>query len=291
MDAQSEIELARMEPSGEAAAGIVVRNAGDDMDELLQSIEAELAAQRSSAAEDHALDSRDFEESLRHALEGLGDEARAEPVAASAVHTAEQTRHNVWLTAEPATAKEEPVSFDHEALLSAEELAWTLEQSDLALEPATSPEADVVVDHPLDAVTELTTEAVAPEPAAADLEMEAELVAPPSEHPSDDSLEAVELELALQNQNLISLGFEESIHTALNEIGGEMLFQMRLEREDCQRIAAVRIGAGEEQQFALVIMPPGGGLMRVEPVEQSNYPLAMIAKSYAGLVDTFRAAA
>ena len=76
---------------------------------------------------------------------------------------------------------------------------------------------------------------------------------------SDDSLEAVELELALQNQNLISLGFEESLHTALNEIGGEMLFQMRLEREDCQRIAAVRIGAGEQQQFALVIMKEAVG--------------------------------
>ena len=49
--------------------------------------------------------------------------------------------------------------------------------------------------------------------------------------------------------------------------------------------------AASEQQFALVIMPPGGGLMRVEPVEQSSNPIAMIAKSYAGLVDTLRAAA
>ena len=107
----------------------------------------------------------------------------------------------------------------------------------------------------------------------------------------DESLEAVELELALHNQNLISLGFEESIQTALKDIGGEMLFQMRVEREDCQRIAAVRIGSGEEQQFALVIMPPGGGLMRVEPVEQSSNPLAQITESYASLMDTFRAAA
>ena len=105
----------------------------------------------------------------------------------------------------------------------------------------------------------------------------------------DQSLEAVQLELALHSQNLISLGFEESIQTALKDIGGEMLFQMRLEREDCQRIAAVRIGSGEEQQFALVIMPPGGGLMRVEPVEQSSNPLALITKSYASLMDTFRA--
>ena len=64
---------------------------------------------------------------------------------------------------------------------------------------------------------------------------------------------------------------------------------MRVEREDCQRIAAVRIGSGEEQQFALVIMPPGGGLMRVEPVEQSSNPLALITESYASLMDTFRA--
>src|SRR5262249_10072659 len=106
-----------------------------------------------------------------------------------------------------------------------------------------------------------------------------------------DSLEAVELELALHNQNLISLGFEESIRTALQTTGGEILFQMRVENEDCQRIAAVRIGSGEEQQFALVIMPPGGGLMRVEPVDRSTNPLARITESYAGLMDVFRAAA
>jgi hypothetical protein len=106
-----------------------------------------------------------------------------------------------------------------------------------------------------------------------------------------ESLETVEFELALQNQNLVSLGFEESIRTALEGVGGEVLFQMRLEEQDCQRVAAVRIGTGEEQEFALVIMPPGGGIMRVEPVKQSNNPLAKIAESYAGLVDVFRAAA
>jgi len=107
----------------------------------------------------------------------------------------------------------------------------------------------------------------------------------------DESFEAVELELALHNQNLIALGFDEAIRTALKDIGGEMLFQMRVEREDCQLIAAVRIGIGEEQRFALVIMPPGGGLMRIEPVEQSSNPLALITESYASLMDTFRAAA
>ena len=104
-----------------------------------------------------------------------------------------------------------------------------------------------------------------------------------------NSLEAVELELALHNQNLVSLGFEESIHTALKAIGGEMLFQMRLENETCQRVAAVRIGS--EGELALVIMPPDGGLMRVEAVAQSSNPIARITESYAGLMDVFRAAA
>ena len=112
-----------------------------------------------------------------------------------------------------------------------------------------------------------------------------------AEQADTNSLEAVELELALQNQNLVSLGFEESIQTALKAIGGEMLFQMRLENEDCQRVAAVRIGSEDERQFALVIMPPDGGLMRVEPVAQSSNPIAQITESYAGLMDVFRAAA
>ena len=106
-----------------------------------------------------------------------------------------------------------------------------------------------------------------------------------------ESLETVEFELALHNQNLVSLGFEESILAALKGTGGEMLFQMRLEDGECQRVAAVRIGSGEEQEFALVIMPPGGGIMRVEPVAQSSNPLARIAESYAGLIDVFRTAA
>jgi hypothetical protein len=132
------------------------------------------------------------------------------------------------------------------------------------------------------------------EPAATDamieLSME-ELTAPDvaTQEIARESLEAVELELELHNQNLVSLGFEESIRVALERIGGEILFQMRIENEDCQRVAAVRLG--DERELALVIMPPNGGLMRVEPVAQSTNPLARITESYAGLMDVFRAAA
>jgi len=138
------------------------------------------------------------------------------------------------------------------------------------------------------ATIELTASDLAPDDIVAD-EPAPELAS--VESIDTNSLEAVELELALHNQNLVSLGFEESIQTALKEIGGEMLFQMRLENADCQRVAAVRIGNDTERQFALVIMPPDGGLMRVEPVAQSSNPIAKITESYAGLMDVFRAAA
>jgi hypothetical protein len=106
-----------------------------------------------------------------------------------------------------------------------------------------------------------------------------------------NSLEAVELELALQSQNLVSLGFEESIRSALQPTGGEILFQIRIDNDDCQHLAAVRIGRAEQREFALVIMPPDGGLVRVEPIAQSSNPVAAITESYAGLMDVFRAAA
>ena len=72
---------------------------------------------------------------------------------------------------------------------------------------------------------------------------------------------------ALHNQNSSRWVSRNSIHTALQATGGEMLFQMRIENDDCQRVAAVSIGGGERAPVRLVIMPPDGGLMRVEPVD------------------------
>jgi hypothetical protein len=225
MDAPTHTETATAEPTGTTPVEAAVR---DGMDELLATMEAELALnERDVALEEQQIDSWDFEESIRGALDAIGQASPSTTEAAS-TETAEGAG-DIWVAA------------DQHAV-------------------------------------------------AGDQVASAAVVAEPAET-LDESLETVELELALHNQNLISLGFEESIQTALKGVGGEMLFQMRLEREDCQRIAAVRIGTGEEQQFALVIMPPGGGLMRVEPVEQSTNPLARITESYASLMDTFRAAA
>lgn len=85
--------------------------------------------------------------------------------------------------------------------------------------------------------------------------------------------------------------FEESVRMALAAVGGELLFQMRLENvDDCLHVAAVTLGGGDHRRVALVILPPEGA-MRIEPVESSTNPVAAIARSYAGLVDAYRSAA
>jgi hypothetical protein len=78
---------------------------------------------------------------------------------------------------------------------------------------------------------------------------------------------------------------------ALAAVGGELLFQMRLENvDDCRHVAAVTLGTGDHRRVALVILPPEGA-MRIEPVESSTNPVAAIARSYAGLLDAYKSAA
>ena len=84
--------------------------------------------------------------------------------------------------------------------------------------------------------------------------------------------------------------FEESVRMALAAVGGELLFQMRLENDECRHVAAVMLGSGDHRRVALVILPPQGP-MRIEPAESSTNPVAAIARSYAGLVDAYKSAA
>ena len=107
--------------------------------------------------------------------------------------------------------------------------------------------------------------------------------------PSDIELAPSEFEEALPDLP-DSEDFEESIRMALSAVGGELLFQMRLENDECRHVAAVALGSGDHRRVALVILPPEGA-MRIEPAETSTNPVAAIARSYAGLVDAYKSAA
>lgn len=85
--------------------------------------------------------------------------------------------------------------------------------------------------------------------------------------------------------------FDEALNQVLSSAGGELLFRFTDDTAVGEKIAAVRLGDGEARLIALVILPPHGDPLRVEPVEESKNPLAALAKSYASLVDAWQAAA
>lgn len=84
--------------------------------------------------------------------------------------------------------------------------------------------------------------------------------------------------------------FEQLVSSAIEKIGGELLFQVHFAEQE-EHVAAVSMGSGDERQFVLIILPADGGPLRVEPAEASANPLAALAKSYAGVAQAYKAAA
>ena len=110
--------------------------------------------------------------------------------------------------------------------------------------------------------------------------------------PNARSDETAEITAALQGQDIVAQDFEQSLQSALAATGGLLLFQMRIDQLDKhENVAAISIGAGDERRFFLIILPSSDGVLRVEPVESSDNPLARIAAAYAGLADVLRTAA
>jgi hypothetical protein len=109
--------------------------------------------------------------------------------------------------------------------------------------------------------------------------------APSSPSPS---LEAVELELALQAEDPVASCFAESVRRAASAAGGIFLFEIRVDMlPGLQRMAAVGFGSAGERQVVMVAQPADGGAPRVEPLvagTETN-PLADLALSYAGVMD------
>lgn len=100
------------------------------------------------------------------------------------------------------------------------------------------------------------------------------------------TLEAVELELALQMQDICSKGFEDSVQNAVEAAGYNFLFQFPAGSEDGhQRVAAVSAGDGEERHILLVHLADDGETLRVEAPDNENNSVAEFAASYAGLMD------
>jgi hypothetical protein len=109
---------------------------------------------------------------------------------------------------------------------------------------------------------------------------------------TDDKLDTMGFELALQFQDVRSEGFEAAVAAAADSVGGELLFDMPMPAEtEYQRVAAVSIGSGEGRLLMLVTMPKEGEALHVEAVDKSSHPVAGIVAAYAGLMDHLAIAA
>lgn len=100
------------------------------------------------------------------------------------------------------------------------------------------------------------------------------------------TLEAVELELALQMQDVISRGFVDSVQDAVEAAGYQFLFQFPSGLGNGnQRVAAVSAGTGDERHILLVHLDEDGETLKVEAPNSNSGSIADFAASYAGLMD------
>lgn len=93
---------------------------------------------------------------------------------------------------------------------------------------------------------------------------------------SSSSLEYVMFDLALRSVDLMRRSFSAALAEALEEAGGEVLFDQKMyEDPDFQRCAAVRLrlAAGKEA-IALVFLSKDGRQIAVENAAASAHPMA-----------------
>ncbi|WP_292899874.1 MULTISPECIES: hypothetical protein [unclassified Nitratireductor] len=110
---------------------------------------------------------------------------------------------------------------------------------------------------------------------------------PEHDEAASNSLELVELELALKHQDFVELGFEGAVQQALDQTNGRLLFHMRLDgMNDCDWVAAVVLEEHGDAAYALVVQRTGSGSLEIEDIETSELPVARIVTAYAGLMTT-----
>lgn len=100
---------------------------------------------------------------------------------------------------------------------------------------------------------------------------------------SDDaSLEAVELEFALTLQNLAEHSFRDCAENAAAEIGGEILFELRIEDDpNYQKAIAIGLQRSVERHVFIILLSRDGNTMRLASPLEGQKAVSGLAHSFS----------
>jgi hypothetical protein len=101
------------------------------------------------------------------------------------------------------------------------------------------------------------------------------------------SLELVELELALDPDDLAEHGFRDAVRDAAATAGAEYLFDLPASGlvRDAQRIAVVCLSREEGGQFGLVLLSPDGDRINAMEPGPETGGLVQFAKAFVGVLE------
>lgn len=102
-------------------------------------------------------------------------------------------------------------------------------------------------------------------------------------------LELVELELALDSMQAEQLGFSEAVGSAVQSLGGEVLFSLPASglAEGQQKIAAVRLPADTEAMLLFVFLSEDGTRTTVRLPDEETSRLADFSEAFIDLLEKF----
>jgi hypothetical protein len=107
----------------------------------------------------------------------------------------------------------------------------------------------------------------------------------------DYAIEAAELELSIDREELDGEGCEAELRRAVEGVGAVLLFHVKVVSEgDAECHAALAFDPDEENRIAILTLA-GDGSARIAPVDESDSPIATIAPAFAGLAETWAQAA
>jgi hypothetical protein len=105
-----------------------------------------------------------------------------------------------------------------------------------------------------------------------------------------ETFEAVELELALDMQDLTQSDFETCVRAAAAVVGGELLFDMPSDGsvDDASRIAAVRFEGQDRDSIVFAVLNAEGDIIRVSGREEIGDRFHGFARAFVGVLTRIR---